>query len=484
MLSACSLFCLLATIATTEQRSFTKMTLERNIAKPLNGSHQRTGPQSDIFQADMEVQKEENEDDAIYSNLNQLAIVGHAEDEAEKEVRAKTENNLEKRKLATGLAILSRGPDRGGAVEQGTVRQKQAKINVGKNRMNSAESSIAASWEQKIPLTKDAMGFRKMPVAYTERAEDDDAINIMPGPGKEILDTLNAWHQRRWDRLLDGYKMRGEYKDEYKDEYEDEYKMSGEGTSGAFKGWEDDTIIRNWPVTPIGEKEKVEEMRVRMEMKMKEMEEKVKLQKEADGFEVPDLGKVRLHNEDEREDMLISLPALGEVRIPSSGGGGEQREQDLRRRRRVFRRQQQQSSPSLKPVKNSQPSIEKPKVTSEVIRDQPMRDLDSMPQSLNGFPRASSSLAMRGLHLLKTALQKRPTISTGLVDRFDPPRTSLLMRGLTMLTTGLQRRPPAVVPPTVVERFHLPPRVRRRPSTLVTLLRLGWEKLTPRLTIR
>ena len=103
---------------------------------------------------------------------------------------------------------------------------------------------------------------------------------------------------------------------------------------------------------------------------------------------------------------------------------------------------------------------------------------------LNGFPRASSSLAMRGLHLLKAALQKRPTISTGLVDRFDPPRTSLLMRGLTMLTTGLQRRPPAVVPPTVVERFPLPPRVRRRPLSLVTLLRLGWEKLTPRLTIR
>ena len=215
---------------------------------------------------------------------------------------------------------------------------------------------------------------------------------------------------------------------------------------------------------------------------MKEMEETVKLHKEADGIQVPDFGNVWLRNENENEDMLISLPALGEVRIPSSIGGGEQREQDLRRRRRVFRRQQQQSSPSLKPVKNSQPSIEKPKATSEVIRDQPMRDLDSK-LSLNGFPRASSSLAMRGLHLLKTALQRRPTIPTDLVDRFDPPRTSLLMRGLTMLRTGLQR-PQAVVPPTVVERFHLPPRVRRRPSTLVTLLRLGWEKLTPRLTIR
>ena len=89
------------------------------------------------------------------------------------------------------------------------MRQKQAKINVGKNRMNSAESSISASWERKISLTKDVMGLRKMPGAYTsEKAEDEDAI--MPGPGKEILDTLNAWHQHRWDRLLDGYKMKSQ----------------------------------------------------------------------------------------------------------------------------------------------------------------------------------------------------------------------------------------------------------------------------------
>merc|ERR550517_1929372 len=55
------------------------------------------------------------------------------------------------------------------------------------------------------------------------------------------------------------------------------------------------------------------------------------------------------------------------------------------------------------------------------------------------------------------------------------------MRGLTMLRTALQRPPAA--PPTVVERFPLPPRVRR-PSTLVSLIRLAWEKLTPTLTIR
>ena len=109
MLSTRPLFCLLATIATTDQKSFTKMTLQGNITKPLNGSHQQTGSQSDIFQADVEVRKEENEDGGIYSNANQIAILGHAEEE----VRAKIENNLEKRKLATGLAILSWG-----AVEQ------------------------------------------------------------------------------------------------------------------------------------------------------------------------------------------------------------------------------------------------------------------------------------------------------------------------------------------------------------------------------
>ena len=217
-------------------------------------------------------------------------------------------------------------------------------------------------------------------------------------------------------------------------------------------------------------------------MKMKEMEEKVKLQKEADGIEVPDLGKVWLLNEDEREvtDMLISVPALGEVRMPSNRGGGGQ--SDLRRRRRVFRRQQQ-IRPSLNPVKNSESSLQKPKATSEVIRNDPMRDLDSK-LSLGDLPRASTSQAMRGLALLKTALQNRPTIPSGLVDRFHPPRTSLLMRGLKMLRTGLQRAP-AGVPSTVVERFPLlPSRVRRRPSSLVNLLRLGWEKLTPRLTIR
>ena len=226
-------------------------------------------------------------------------------------------------------------------------------------------------------------------------------------------------------------------------------------------------------------------------MKMKEMEEKVKLQKEGNGgIEVPDLGKVWLNSEDwdeEREedeevddDILISLPALGEARIPSRRGGQRQEEgkSNVKRRRRVFRRQQ--ISPSFKPVKNSQSRIQKPVETSEGIRDEPIRDLESK-LSLDDLPRASSSLAMRGLHLLKTALQRRPSIPTGLVDRFDPPRSSLLMRGLTMLKTALQRPPAA--PPTVVEHFPLPPRVRR-PSTLVSLIRLAWEKLTPTLTIR
>ena len=228
-------------------------------------------------------------------------------------------------------------------------------------------------------------------------------------------------------------------------------------------------------------------------MKMKEMEEKVKLQKEGNGIKIPDLGKIWLHNEhEEREegeeadndDILISLPALGEVQIPSSRRAGDQR-QKPKRRRRVFRRQQiSPSRPSLEPeVKNVQSSIQRSKETSAVIDDKPMRDLLDSKLSPNNLPRASSSLAVRGLHLLKTALQKRPAIPTGLVDRFDPPRTSLLTRGLTMLRTALQRPPAA--PPTVVERFPLIPPTRvRRPSTLVSLLRLGWEKLTPRLTIR
>merc|ERR1712142_1327211 len=105
----------------------------------------------------------------------------------------------------------------------------------------------------------------------------------MPGPGKEILDTLNAWHERRWQRLLD------------------EYKIRGEGMSGISKGWED-TIIKNWP-KQSREKEKVEEMKVRMQMKMKEMEENVKLQKEGNEIEVPDLGKIWLHNEEEEREV-------------------------------------------------------------------------------------------------------------------------------------------------------------------------------------
>ena len=462
---------------------------EGKITKPLSKTeHQQTGSGSDNLQVDVKIKKEannfqkENKDDGIFSKETQFAILGHAENKAKEPLpKTQTKKNLEKRKLSMGLAILSR-PDGGGTVEQGTKQQKRPKINVGKNRMNSAaESSMVTSWRQKIPLTEDvmikpkaAMGLRKVVrTMRPEKAEDEG--DVMPGPGKEILDTLNAWHERRWQRLLD------------------EYKIRGEGTSGISKGWED-TIIRNWP-KQSREKEKVEEMKVRMQMKMKEMEENVKLQKEGNEIEVPDLGKIWLHNEeeerevgemDEEDEMLISLPALGEARIPSRGRGGDQREQLPKRRRRVFRRQQiSPSRASLKSdVKNSQSSIERPKETSAVTNNEPTRDRLDSKLSLDDLPKASSSPAMRALHFLKTALQKRPATPTSPVDRFDRPRrTSLLTRGLTMLRTALQRPPAA--PPTVVERFPiLPPRRVRPPSTLVSLLRLGWEKLTPRLTIR
>ena len=499
MLSAHPLLCLLFTIAGAvqgDEKYFTKMTseeydpesldkvalslnIERNITKPLSRVQQQTGLPSDILQEGVEIQKEEN--DKIYLNENSSAILGHSEEDVA--TKSLTEKNLEKRKLAMGLAILTRGV----SAEQ----QKQPKINVGENRMGT-------KWRHKIPLTEDVVmkpkGLREMPgvlvrktmMMGSEKAEDDA---VMPGPGKEILETLNAWHQHRWHRLLDEYKVRGEYKDmyeytdkykddyksdymeDYKDEYKEKYKGEyGKGTSGVPRDWEDDTMIRNWPTrTQSRENDKEEEMKVRMEMKMKEMEEKLKLQK--DVIEGPDLGNVWLHNKNEEreDDMLVSVPAFGEVWIPNKGQRDErQPEKDLRRRRRIFRRQQRIQS-SLKPVKDSQSNLQRPKTTSEGIRDEPMRNL----------PRASSSLAMRALHLLKATLQKRPKIST----RFHPPRTSLLMRALTMLRTRLQR-PPSAVPPMVVERFPLPPRVRQRPPTLVTLLRLGWEKLTPRLTIR
>ena len=475
MLSVQPLFWLLFTTASVqgEKKSVTKMSEEGNLTKPLSGLEQQMGSASNILQVQNQENQTEGEDDSLYLN-----DAGHAENGA---IKDETEKNLEKRKLAMGLAILSR-PDGGGAGELGMVQQKQPENDVAKNTMNSGdsltgESSIVASWRRKVPLTKDviikpkaAMGLRKMS-GPLEKAEDEDfrVGDVMPGPGKEILDTLNAWHEHRWHRLLD------------------EYKIRGEGTSGISKGWQD-TIMRNWP-TQSREKEKVEDMKVRMKMKMKDMEEKVKLQKEGNnGIEVPDLGKVWLnsdHGDEEREedeevdnDILISLPALGEARIPSRRAGQRQEAGNVKRRRRVFRRQQ--VSPSFKPVKNSQSRIQKLVEISEGIRDEPMKDLDSK-LSLADLPRASSSLAMRGLHLLKTALQRRPSIPTRLVDRFDPPRSSLLMRGLTMLRTALQ--PPPAAPPTVVERFPLPPRVRR-PSTLVSLIRLAWEKLTPTLTIR
>ena len=191
--------------------------------------------------------------------------------------------------------------------------------------------------------------------------------------------------------------------------------------------------------------------------------------------------------------MLIALPDLGEVRIPSRSEKGK----DVKRRRKVFRRQETTPNwASLKPpVKNSESSIQGSKETSASLHSEPK----TVVSKLIPNPSAPTSLAVRGLNLLQGALQNnRPTILTRLVDRLDSPRTSLLTRALKILRTALKRSPmppPTVVerfPPTVVERFPptalvkrfpLPPKVRR-PSTLVSLLRLAWGKLTPRLTIR
>ena len=210
MRSADPLFCLLFTVASTvqgDQKSFTKMPTEGNITKPLSEFRQQT--RSEILQADVKVQKEESnfeeekEDDGIYWNEKEFAIFGHAENEAEKEVAAKTEaeKNLEKRKLAMGLAILSDGPDGGGAVEQ-------QKINAGKDRMNSAESSIVANWRGKISLPEDvvikpkaAMGLRKMSGASvrttmgSEKAEDEDEV------GHLFHSLFTPVHHDNWNRL-------------------------------------------------------------------------------------------------------------------------------------------------------------------------------------------------------------------------------------------------------------------------------------------
>ena len=446
---------------------------------------------------------------------NLTSVSGQAVNDTKEPEKTQAEKNLEKRKLSMGLPHFS--GHAGGRNDQRWVKRK-SKISVGKNQ---GEDRVG-----------DAM------VVGQEHVGDGDG---MPGPGKEILDTLNAWHEHRWRRLLEEYKMREEgsgdvggvaklAKDEHKirgggtsggigmdriirnwatteKKYEakDEYKMKG-GSDGIAKGW-------NWPME-ISEKEKVEHMKRRMKNKMAEMEGKRKFQEAGDGIEVPHLGKIWIHaeQEEDEDDMLIALPDLGEVRIPSRS----EKRKDVKRRRKVFRRQETTPSwASLKPlVKNSESSIQGSKETSVAIHSEP---------KLIPNPSAPTSLAVRGLNLLKGALQNhRPTILTRLVGRLDSPRTSLLTRALKILRTALKRSPlppptvveiypPTVVerfpptfverfPPTVVERFPptvvesfpptalvkrfpLPPKVRR-PSTLVSLLRLAWEKLTPRLTIR
>ena len=293
--------------------------------------------------------------------------------------------------------------------------------------------------------------------------------DVMAGPGKEILDTLNAWHEHRWSRLLD------------------EYKIRGEGTSGIAEGWKD-TIIRNWPTEGKSEKENVEEMKAKMKAKMEEMKDEAKLRTKADGFAVPNLGEIWLENEVESEEgkdreVEINLPGLGKAHIPRKGS---QKVEKVKRRRRVFKRQNNPFWETSSESKETSPPI--------VYEYQPKGDESEFNWDDQPKRRTTSSLAMRGLHLLKTALQ-RGTMRGAISDRHDPPRTSLLARGLTILRSALRRPPPP--PPTVVESFPIPPsRVRRPPilisdrpfrrpsSTLVGLARLAWEKLTPRLTIR
>ena len=391
-----------------------------------------------------------------------------------------SETNLEKRKLATEWM----------ASGQNIEEHKEIGTNVLNNLVDSP-------WRRKIPLQraqdfmtkpKAGIGLRKKSQGLVagSRVEggDEDMVgevmqghnhdgqghgpDVMPGPGKEILDTLNAWHEHRWRRLLD------------------EYKIRGEGTSGIAEGWKD-TIIRNWPTEGKSEKEKVEEMKAKMKAKMEEMEDEAKLRTKADGFAVPGLGEIWLENEVESEEgkdreVEINLPGLGKAHIPRKGS---QKVEKVKRRRRVFKRRNNPFRETSSESKETSPPI--------VYEYQPKGDesefiMDDQPER-----RTTSSLAQRGLHLLKTALQRgaiRGTIS----DWHNPPRTSLLARGLTILRSALRRPPPP--PPTVVERFPIPPRVRRPPilisdrplrrpsSTLVGLAKLAWEKLTPRLTIR
>ena len=453
----------------------TEVELRRDLSKPgqENGSNSNTTEVNDkIVNGTNNLQ---NGNGDLNSNKKQPLIL---EILTNKSSRA-SETNLEKRKLVTEWM----------APGQNIEGQKETGTKVFNNLIDSP-------WRRKIPLqwAKDMMtkpkpgiGLRKKSQGLVagDRVEggDEDMVgqviqghnhdgqghgpDVMGGPGKEILDTLNAWHEHRWSRLLD------------------EYKIRGEGTSGIAEGWKE-TIIRNWPTEGKSEKEKVEEMKAKMKAKVEEMEDEAKLRTKADGFAVPNLGEIWLENEVESEEdreVEINLPGLGKAHIPRKGS---QKVEKVKRRRRVFKRQNNPFWETSSESKETSPPIVyeyQPKGgESEFIwEDQPKR-------------RTTSSLAMRGLHLLKTALQ-RGAIRGAMSDRLDTPRTSLLARGLTILRSALRRPPPP--PPTVVESFPIPPsRVRRPPilisdrplrrpsSTLVGLARLAWEKLTPRLTIR
>ena len=457
----------------------TEVELRRDLSKPgqEKGSNSNTTVNGKIVNGTNNLQKGNGD---LNSKKKQPLILEILTNNSSKA----SETNLEKRKLATEWM----------ASGQNIEEHKEIGTNVLNNLVDSP-------WRRKIPLqwAKDMMTKPKPGIDLREKSQgivagdrveggDEDMVgevmqghnhdgqghgpDVMPGPGKEILDTLNAWHEHRWRRLLD------------------EYKIRGEGTSGIAEGWKD-TIIRNWPTEGKSEKEKVEEMKAKMKAKMEEMEDEAKLRPKADGFAVPGLGEIWLENEVESEEgkdreVEINLPGLGKAHIPRKGS---QKVEKVKRRRRVFKRRNNPFRETSSESKETSPPI--------VYEYQPKGDesefiMDDQPER-----RTTSSLAMRGLHLLKTALQRgaiRGTMRGTMSDRLDPPRTSLLARGLTILRSALRRPPPP--PPTVVERFPIPPRVLRPPilisdrplrrpsSSLVGLARLAWEKLTPRLTIR
>ena len=454
----------------------TEVELRRDLSKPgqEKGSNSNTTEVNDkIVNGTNNLQKGNGD---LNSNKKQPLILEILTNKSSKA----SETNLEKRKLVTEWM----------APGQNIEGQKETGTNVFNNLIDSP-------WRRKIPLqwAKDMMTKPKPGIDLREKSQglvagsweeggDEDMVgdviqghnhdgqghgpDVMPGPGKEILDTLNAWHEHRWRRLLD------------------EYKIRGEGTSGIAEGWKD-TIIRNWPTEGKSEKEKVEEMKAKMKAKMEEMEDEAKLRTKADGFAVPNLGEIWLENElesEEEEDreVEINLPGLGKAHIPRKGS---QKVEKVKRRRRVFKRRNNPFWETSSESKETSPPI--------VYEYQPKGDESEFIMDDQPKRRTTSSLAMRGLSLLKTALQ-RGTIRGTISDRLDTPRTSLLARGLTILRSALRRPPPP--PPTVVERFPIPPRVQRPPiltsdrplrrpsSTLVGLARLAWEKLTPRLTIR